>query len=259
MPAAPPRVRAPARPARTAPAASTAMRAAVAASASRTTAIPEVPSCEGTLPMPTKLPSLVSYRISKDGLVKLLAECLVTHGSMSQIQAHISAAGRTPGVDATVSPEFIATHELSRYSDRDDIIAAASALAATIRQQQHTHRESATSDQQVTSNALRWPFVAAAILSFVAIADLPYAYYQLLRWIVCVAAVVAAMRAHAAGRIIAPWALALIALVFNPLIRFHFSKETWAAWNVAAGITLLVASSLEGSRRPRGRRPDGGE
>jgi hypothetical protein len=71
----------------------------------------------------------MSYQIPPDALVPLLARCLVKHGSMEAIHAHIRDLERSGSGDATVTPEFIATNGISRRVDGDSMIAEAMALA----------------------------------------------------------------------------------------------------------------------------------
>lgn len=70
----------------------------------------------------------MSYRNSPDALVPMLAKCLVRHGSMEAIENYIRDFEKGGG-DATVCPEFIATHEISRRSDREQMIAEAMTMA----------------------------------------------------------------------------------------------------------------------------------
>ena len=83
-----------------------------------------------------------------------------------------------------------------------------------------------------------WVLIATAGFAFVAIADLPYGYYRLLRWVACAVAVA--------------WALGLVALVFNPLVPVHFEKATWRVLDAAAGVSFLCV--LYFSRKDRGGR-----
>jgi len=71
----------------------------------------------------------MSYQVSPDALVPMLARCLVKHGSMEAIQDYIRDFEKNGGGDATVCQEFIATYEISMMSDRAARIAQAQAMA----------------------------------------------------------------------------------------------------------------------------------
>jgi len=75
------------------------------------------------------------------------------------------------------------------------------------------------------------PPLVAAIMLFLAMADLPYGYYQILRWVICGIAVYVAYMAYRWGKIWATWVFGLIAVLFNPLIPVHLTKEIWRPIN----------------------------
>ncbi|MGD9419264.1 MAG: DUF6804 family protein [Verrucomicrobiales bacterium] len=85
-----------------------------------------------------------------------------------------------------------------------------------------------------------WVLIAAAVFSFVAIADLPYGFYRLLRWVACGVAIASAVQLHINRHSGWVWALGIVALIFNPLIPFHFSKDTWRILDFGAGALFVV-------------------
>lgn len=85
-----------------------------------------------------------------------------------------------------------------------------------------------------------WVLICAAALCFVAIADLPYGFYRLIRWVACGTAIASAIQAHVNRRADWVWALGIIALIFNPLIPFYFPKIAWRIFDVAAGACFLT-------------------
>jgi hypothetical protein len=75
----------------------------------------------------------------------------------------------------------------------------------------------------------------------IALAPLPYGYYRLLRLVVCVCAGMIAYRLHEdEGATFWMIALAALAVLFNPLILIHLTRETWAVLNVASAALLAV-------------------
>jgi hypothetical protein len=83
--------------------------------------------------------------------------------------------------------------------------------------------------------------VASAILCFVAIADLPYGFYKILRWVVCSVAVASALRLKEQSATWV-WVLVIVALIFNPLFPVHFDKPVWKVFNIGAGIVFLTVA-----------------
>lgn len=82
-------------------------------------------------------------------------------------------------------------------------------------------------------------FVPAALL-LVALAPLPYGYYILVRFVVCGAAAFLAWKHFDAMDRFNPWTLilAIMALLFNPLIPVHLSRELWAPIDLLTAITF---------------------
>ena len=87
-------------------------------------------------------------------------------------------------------------------------------------------------------------FIVAVILS-ITFLDLPYGYYQILRWVTCGVALFIAYQAYTWKQYWAIWIFGIIAILFNPILPITFSKEIWLPidWVTAAifvlGIFLL--------------------
>ena len=77
----------------------------------------------------------------------------------------------------------------------------------------------------------------------------PYVYYQLLRWIVCGIAAFLAYRSYSWGR---HWGLCLfgiLAILFNPLVPFHLSRESWRVLDMIAAAGFCIgAVTLKATR-----------
>ena len=74
----------------------------------------------------------------------------------------------------------------------------------------------------------------------IALADLPYGYYQLLRFVVCGVGVYVAYTAYTWQKKWAMWLFGFIALLFNPLIPIHLSQEIWQPIDVICAILFIV-------------------
>ncbi len=84
-------------------------------------------------------------------------------------------------------------------------------------------------------------YVCAAML-FVGAAPLLYGYYTLLRFVSCVTFAFAAYVSFTRGGKYLPWVFVLFAIVVNPFVKVHLSKELWTLVDVAAGLLLLATS-----------------
>lgn len=84
------------------------------------------------------------------------------------------------------------------------------------------------------------PSLIAALMLFGALGRWPYGYYQLLRFVTCGVAVYVAFMAYNWQKIWAVWLFGFIALLFNPLIPIHLSRELWQPIDVICAILLIV-------------------
>lgn len=71
-----------------------------------------------------------------------------------------------------------------------------------------------------------------------ALLQLPYGYYTLLRLVVCLTAAIVAFQSWPKHQ---AWAIAfgLVALLFNPLVIVSLDRETWAPIDVAVATMYL--------------------
>ena len=86
------------------------------------------------------------------------------------------------------------------------------------------------------------PSLITAAMLLLALALWPYGYYQLLRFVVCGAAVYVAYTAYDWQKMWAVWLFGFIALLFNPLIPIHLSREIWQPINVVCAILFIVVA-----------------
>ena len=86
----------------------------------------------------------------------------------------------------------------------------------------------------------RWVLIGAAVLCFVAIADLPYGFYRLVRWVACGVAIASAVQLYRNGRIGWVWTMGVVALVFNPIFPFYFPRSAWMIFDAGAGACFFT-------------------
>ena len=87
-----------------------------------------------------------------------------------------------------------------------------------------------------------WVIWASAAFCFIAVANLPYGFYQLLRWVVCGVAVATAIEFHVVKKLGWVWGLGLLAVLFNPIFKVHFEKDAWRVIDSLAGLILCVVA-----------------
>lgn len=86
------------------------------------------------------------------------------------------------------------------------------------------------------------PCIIAAAMALIAIADLPYGYYTLMRLVVCATAIYVIVIAARSGQTWGIWLYGIIGLLFNPLIPIHLTKGMWQPLDFITGILLVVAA-----------------
>jgi hypothetical protein len=84
------------------------------------------------------------------------------------------------------------------------------------------------------------PSLIVALMLLGALADWPYGYYQLLRIATCGVAVYIAFMAYSWQKIWATWLFGFIALLFNPFIPVHLSRELWQPIDVICALLFLA-------------------
>ena len=94
-------------------------------------------------------------------------------------------------------------------------------------------------------------FLIAGIALFIAIANLPYGYYQLLKWFICGVGAYGAYLSYEAKKMSWAWSLGIIALIFNPLVPFHFAKEFWKMLDLIVGVIFCIYFKLRSKREIR--------
>jgi hypothetical protein len=98
----------------------------------------------------------------------------------------------------------------------------------------------------LTSKFVWWIPIAALTL---ALFQLPYAYYVLLRIAVCAACVFLAFSEAEAGRTRWSWCLGIVAVLYNPIFRVHLNRDLW--WLINFGTIWLFAIHMWSSRRTK--------
>jgi hypothetical protein len=70
-----------------------------------------------------------------------------------------------------------------------------------------------------------------------------YSYYSTLRWLASLSAVGLVWRGAAQG-VKWAWALVPVAILFNPIVPIHVSRETWRTLDIAAAVVLALAVTI---------------
>jgi hypothetical protein len=96
--------------------------------------------------------------------------------------------------------------------------------------------------------------LAAAVVLLAAGGRHAHTYYQLLRWGTTGAAALLVWRGAAQGMPWA-WALAPVAILFNPVAPIHLSRDTWQTLDIAAAVVIVLAVALMEIATTRRKKP----
>jgi hypothetical protein len=93
-----------------------------------------------------------------------------------------------------------------------------------------------------------WVFVLPAAMSLIALADLPYGYYQFLRIVVTGCASWIAVGFYGRKSLIGAAVFGIMAIIFNPIAKIHMDRDIHAIFNVVSAM-ILVGALWSQSRR----------
>jgi len=78
-------------------------------------------------------------------------------------------------------------------------------------------------------------------MALIAITDLPYGYFTLMRLVVCATAIFVIVIAARSSQTWGIWLFGIIAALFNPLIPVHLTKGLWRPIDFLTAVALVVA------------------
>lgn len=84
------------------------------------------------------------------------------------------------------------------------------------------------------------PFIPVLLLFGAFFEGLPYVYFQILRWSVCISAILWAWDALGKNMKVTIGVFCTIAVLFNPIAPIYLSRETWVIIDGAVGGIFLI-------------------
>jgi hypothetical protein len=90
---------------------------------------------------------------------------------------------------------------------------------------------------------IKWLLITAGVLLFLGILNIwPYDYYVVLRWVVCVAAIISAVGfSHSK---LTGWVLTFsaLAILFNPIFPIYMNKSSWVGIDLISAIVFFLSA-----------------
>lgn len=90
--------------------------------------------------------------------------------------------------------------------------------------------------------------IVLAILFFLCLADMPYGFYQFVRFAGLIGFVILAYQAHHEGRQTEMIIYGCLALLFQPLFKVALGRQIWNIVDVIVGIFLIGSIFLKTHR-----------
>ena len=98
------------------------------------------------------------------------------------------------------------------------------------------------------NNAIK---IVLAILFFLCLANMPYGYYQLVRFVALVGFAILAYKANDQGQKTEAIIYVCLAILFQPLIKIALGREIWNVVDVIVGVGLIISIFIRPSNNPR--------
>ena len=83
--------------------------------------------------------------------------------------------------------------------------------------------------------------ITLAILFFLCLADMPYGYYQLVRFIALIGFAILAYQSYEKNRKTEVIIYAGLALLFQPLFKIALGRDIWNVVDVVVGVALIIS------------------
>jgi len=93
--------------------------------------------------------------------------------------------------------------------------------------------------------------IVLAILLFLCLADMPYGYYQFVRFAGLIGFAILAYQANQQGRQTEMIIYGGLALLFQPFFKIALGREIWNIVDVIVGIGLLISIFMKPKESPR--------
>ena len=87
--------------------------------------------------------------------------------------------------------------------------------------------------------------IGLAILFFLCLADMPYGFYQFVRFVALIGFAILAYQANQQGKQTEMIIYGALALLFQPFFKIALGRELWNIVDVVVGIGLLISTFLK--------------
>ena len=89
------------------------------------------------------------------------------------------------------------------------------------------------------SQFIKYFVILSILMLFGAVAEWPYGYYTILRWITCLTSILVVLQAFKKNIDWAKVVFIVIAILFNPLAPIYLSRSTWIPLDIITAILFM--------------------
>ena len=93
--------------------------------------------------------------------------------------------------------------------------------------------------------------IILAILFFLCLADMPYGFYQFVRFAGLIGFAILAYQANQQGRLTEMIIYGGLALLFQPFFKIALGREIWNIVDIIVGIGLIISIFMKPKESPR--------
>ena len=93
--------------------------------------------------------------------------------------------------------------------------------------------------------------VILSLLFFVCLLNMPYGYFQLVRFVALVGFAILAYKANEQGRKTEAIIYVCLGILFQPLVKIALGRQIWNIVDVVVGVALLISLFMRPSNSPR--------
>ena len=93
--------------------------------------------------------------------------------------------------------------------------------------------------------------VILSLLFFICLLNMPYGYFQLVRFVALVGFAILAYKANEQGRKTEAIIYICLGILFQPLVKIALGRQIWNIVDVVVGVALLVSLFMRPSNSPR--------
>jgi ABC-type Mn2+/Zn2+ transport system permease subunit len=95
-----------------------------------------------------------------------------------------------------------------------------------------------------------WFKIIAIFILLLSFGKWPYSYYQFLRWAILIIGAYSAYLSYEKKEMAWVWIFIMIAVLFNPIIPFYLSRNTWQYIDIIAAILFFISLYFKLKRKP---------